>query len=157
MKERIRQLIETKRLKNGEFAEMLGINPAGISHILSGRNNPGYDLLKKILTRFPDVSADWLLLGSGSMVRDEVTATDGEAAALPLATEHTAQPRSATPFTSPELRFEERPATQTPSSLSVSQPGGGTSDRSHRSSNKVTRIVICYDDGTCESYTPDRY
>ena len=69
MKDRIRQLIETKRLKNGEFAEMLGINPAGISHILSGRNNPGYDLLKKILTRFPDISADWLLLGTGSMVR----------------------------------------------------------------------------------------
>ncbi|MFR6416030.1 MAG: helix-turn-helix domain-containing protein [Alistipes shahii] len=52
---------------------MLGINPAGISHILKDRNKPSFDLLQKILRRFPQINPDWLLLDSTQMYRDEHT------------------------------------------------------------------------------------
>ena len=58
------------RLKPGQFARILEINPAIISHILAERNKPGVDLLQKILSKFPQVSPDWLLLDSGEMFRN---------------------------------------------------------------------------------------
>ena len=45
--------------------------PSGISHILSGRNKPGFDLLQKILRRFPRINPDWLLLDSPQMYRSD--------------------------------------------------------------------------------------
>ena len=63
------------------MAEMLEIQPSGISHILSGRNKPGFDLLQKILRRFPRVNPDWLLLDSGQMYRTEFTGEQSQAIA----------------------------------------------------------------------------
>ena len=63
-------LMKNEGLKPSQLAELLGINPAGISHILAGRNKPGFDLLQKILRRFPRINPDWLLLASEKMNRD---------------------------------------------------------------------------------------
>ena len=71
MKEKLSDLLKSEGLKPGQFAEMLGINPAGVSHILAGRNKPGFDLLQKILRRFPQINPDWLLLDSPQMYRDD--------------------------------------------------------------------------------------
>jgi len=49
------------------FADEIGVNRPGISHIISGRNKPGVELIQKVLKRFPEVSTDWLLMGNGSM------------------------------------------------------------------------------------------
>ncbi len=70
MKEKLRLLMERLQLKPGQFARMLDINPAIISHILAERNKPGVDLLQRILSNFPQVSPDWLLLDSGEMFRN---------------------------------------------------------------------------------------
>ncbi|MGZ8505930.1 MAG: helix-turn-helix domain-containing protein [Bacteroidia bacterium] len=50
------------------FADEIGVNRPAISHIISGRNKPGVDLIQKVLKRFPEVSTDWLLMGTGSML-----------------------------------------------------------------------------------------
>lgn len=41
----------------------------GISHILSGRNNPSLDFVVKMLERYESLSTDWLLFGRGPMYR----------------------------------------------------------------------------------------
>ena len=71
MREKLLDLMKNEGLKPSQLAELLGINPAGISHILAGRNKPGFDLLQKILRRFPRINPDWLLLDSDKMYRDE--------------------------------------------------------------------------------------
>lgn len=71
MNTRIRQLLESKALTALRFSEILDVQPSGISHLLSGRNKPSYDLIEKILTVFPDVNPDWLILGNGSMYRED--------------------------------------------------------------------------------------
>ena len=48
MKDRIAHIMRAKNLKASDFAELLGIQPSGISHILSGRNQPSLDFVKKI-------------------------------------------------------------------------------------------------------------
>lgn len=73
MKEKLLDLMKREGLKPSQLAEMLGINPAGISHILKDRNKPSFDLLQKILRRFPQINPDWLLLDSTQMYRDEHT------------------------------------------------------------------------------------
>ena len=70
MREKLLDLMKNEGLKPSQLAELLEINPAGISHILAGRNKPGFDLLQKILRRFPRINPDWLLLDSDKMYRD---------------------------------------------------------------------------------------
>ena len=75
MREKLLDLMKSEGLKPSQLAEMLEINPAGISHILAGRNKPGFDLLQKMLTRFPRINPDWLILDSNQMYRDEASAS----------------------------------------------------------------------------------
>ena len=58
MREKLLDLMKNEGLKPSQLAELLEINPAGISHILAGRNKPGFDLLQKILRRFPRINPD---------------------------------------------------------------------------------------------------
>ena len=70
MKAKLQHLIKSEGLTASRFAEMLEIQPAGVSHILAGRNKPSFDLLQKILRRFPKINPDWLLLDSEQMYRE---------------------------------------------------------------------------------------
>ncbi len=38
------------------------MKPSTLSHILAGRNYPGFDMLQKLRRLFPHINADWLLL-----------------------------------------------------------------------------------------------
>ena len=69
MKERIIQIIETENLTSGKFALAIGTQPSVISHIINGRNKPSMEIIQKILTTFPTINPDWLILGYGSMHR----------------------------------------------------------------------------------------
>lgn len=83
MREKLLDLMKNEGLKPSQLAEQLEINPAGISHILAGRNKPGFDLLQKILRRFPRINPDWLLLNSDKMYRDEYPAASSGPPGLP--------------------------------------------------------------------------
>ena len=80
MKERLQQLLQDKKLSANKLAEMLGIQPSGISHILAGRNKPSIDFVTKLLLAFPDLNPDWFILGTGSMCRTQSTAQPSSAA-----------------------------------------------------------------------------
>ena len=41
-----------------KFANMIEVNPSAISHLLKGRNKPGYDVLVNIAKVFPDISME---------------------------------------------------------------------------------------------------
>ena len=59
--------LETINIGSSQFAEEIGVQPSGISHILSGRNHPSLDFVLKVLKRYPDLSTEWLLFGKGNM------------------------------------------------------------------------------------------
>ena len=67
MNERIAKILSVEKLSNKEFAELLGIQRSGVSHLLSGRNKPSLDFLAKLLMHFPDINPRWLILGYGDM------------------------------------------------------------------------------------------
>jgi len=70
MKNRIAEIIETQKLTSQKFASLIGVVPAAVSHILSGRNNPSMDVIQKILNTFRTINPDWLILGVGAMYRE---------------------------------------------------------------------------------------
>ncbi len=66
MKDRIQYLLNALNLSATRLADEINVQRSGISHILSGRNQPSYDFLSKLLVRYPEINADWLLLGRGN-------------------------------------------------------------------------------------------
>lgn len=71
MKDRIAHIIRAKNLTAAEFAVQLGIQPSNISHLLSGRNNPSLDFVKKLKETFPEYNLDWIIFGRGPMTVSE--------------------------------------------------------------------------------------
>lgn len=72
MIDRIKRLMTEKKLSSTQFSEEVGIQRSALSHVLSGRNKPSLDFMMKIKNRYQDINLDWLLLGKGIMVKEEV-------------------------------------------------------------------------------------
>jgi len=70
MKERIREFLLAENKSSAQLAEELGVQPSGISHILSGRNNPSLDFILKMLEKYDFIRTDWLLFGTGTMYKE---------------------------------------------------------------------------------------
>ena len=60
-------LMDQYNLTSASFAARLGINRSSMSHIVSGRNKPGLEILQKLLMAFPDINAAWLINGNGDI------------------------------------------------------------------------------------------
>jgi transcriptional regulator with XRE-family HTH domain len=71
MKDRLLKFLNKEELSSARFAETIGVQPSSVSHILSGRNKPGFDFITKILTSYPALNADWLIMGKGSMFKSD--------------------------------------------------------------------------------------
>ena len=151
MREKLLNLMKTEQLTASKLAELLGIQPSGISHILGGRNKPSFDLVQKILRRFPQVNPDWLLLDRGEMYR-----------ALP--TEQDSQNNASNPMVATEdenQMLQENPssndstAAMMPNNLSspFSADAIGAVSTKH---GKVKRVIILFEDHTFESYEMQR-
>lgn len=69
MVNRIKQVMEYKQMSPTAFADTIDINRSSLTHIFSGRNQPSLDVAKKILSAFPEISTEWLIMGIGDMVQ----------------------------------------------------------------------------------------
>jgi transcriptional regulator with XRE-family HTH domain len=68
MKNRIREYMEFKQITSSELADFIGVQRSNVSHVLSGRNNPGSTFIEKLLQSYPELNARWLILGEGDMI-----------------------------------------------------------------------------------------
>ena len=68
--DRIRTIITVNNLTGSSFADKIGVQRSGVSHILNGRNQPSLDFLLKVLESFPRVDAGWLLTGKAPENRE---------------------------------------------------------------------------------------
>ena len=65
--ERITIVLEYSGFSASEFADEIDVQRSSISHIISGRNKPSLEFVTKIKNRFPELSWDWIILGTGEM------------------------------------------------------------------------------------------
>lgn len=71
MNKRLLQFLQAENISQSQFADTLGVARGGVSHILSGRNRPGYDFLESLLLHYPSLNIDWIITGKGKMYRED--------------------------------------------------------------------------------------
>ena len=71
MKNQLLKILQYYKLSSTRLAEQLGVQPSGISHILSGRNKPSFDFIQKLIEEYPEIDSNWLITGKGSMIKKE--------------------------------------------------------------------------------------
>ena len=76
LNKRIIEVMVRSEHSKSTFAKALDVSLPLITHITTGRNKPGLDIIQKVLTHFERISPDWLLLGVGTMYREEVKSHD---------------------------------------------------------------------------------
>jgi len=69
MKDRILKFLQAENKTSSQLAEEIGVQPSGISHILSGRNKPSLDFVIRMLERYDFLSMEWLIFGRGDMYK----------------------------------------------------------------------------------------
>jgi len=65
---RFKEYLDSVGIKNARAERECGLSNGLIKSALSAGSNLGSDKLEKILTTYPDLSAEWLLRGTGSMI-----------------------------------------------------------------------------------------
>lgn len=105
MNRRFQTILDLENLSPAQLADRLGVQRSGISHILSGRNKPSFELLQRVVQSFPEISAEWLITGNGKPLKEQNQAAASGAAsgATSTATSSAANSRSSgiTPSISP--------------------------------------------------------
>lgn len=147
MKDRLRKFLTQEGVSPSQFADEIGVQRSAISHILSGRNYPSYEIIVKILNRYKRLSPDWLLLGTGSMYRPENKSY--------IANNPVSDPNNTSEIAktfaendvSPELKPTEEHSFTSSSEKPSSLPPLSTTVNKH-----ISGIVILYDDRTFEIY-----
>ena len=146
MKDRLMKIITSEGLTPSLLADEIGVQRSGISHILSGRNYPSFDFMQKLLTRFPKLNAEWLILGQGSMYKSTATnLTD-------LFT--TSAPEQQTPVspTLPEKPQIISSADDNKTESPTIQPEISLPAEAKRT---IEKMIILYTDKTFASYMPE--
>ena len=143
MKEKLEFLLKNKGLTATSLARLLEIQPSGLSHILSGRNKPSFDLVVKILRAFPDLNPDWLLLDSEVVFRGEQSPTTPQRETF----ENIAPSSPSLPFDAPQNMEISEPQNFDKNDFSpiFSTP--------RSEGKKVSRVIVLYADRTFESFT----
>ena len=107
MNRRFQTILDLENLSPAQLADRLGVQRSGISHILSGRNKPSFELLQRVVQSFPEISAEWLITGNGKPLKEQnqAAASGATSGATSSATSGAANSRSSgtTPSTTPSI------------------------------------------------------
>ena len=145
MLERIKKIIDKEKSNPSLFADKIGISRGTMNHILNARNNPSLDVITKILSSFPEINSEWLLLGTGPLYKGDKAYLQPDLFAevsvnqdkLPEKTEYRKEIEVKTPektVNKPEIEEIRLP---------------------QRYSKTVEKIIIYYSDNTFENFIPE--
>ena len=140
IKDRIQQIMDAEQLSPTRFADTIGVQRPQISHIISERNKPGTEVIAKILTTYPSISAEWLFLGIGTMYKNERKALPSQPSLFDAPVEIPVQKEPEKP---PKTVNENK---ITPSETSINEK----TPTVIRIERNVEKIIAFYSDGTFE-------
>ena len=153
MKDRIIKIMQKEEMSAVQFAEKIEISPSSLSHILNGRNKPSLEVVMKIHKACTYVNLLWLLYGEGEMENQENAPVPEDSAISGMMMygespifasngtedgENRKEMQLKSPVFAPkeivreEVKYVEKPA------------------------RKITEIRIFFDNGTYETFHPDK-
>jgi len=122
---RLEQLLGHYGISASAFADRIGVQRSGVSHLLSGRNKPSLDFILKITEAFPEVDIYWIIKGNGSMFGKPGVNPENQSTPL---------------LAQPMQRKDEIP--KIPLSTNIN------------TDHAVERIIIFYTNGSFKEYSP---
>ena len=145
MQDRILKFIESENITAAEFADKIGVQRSSVSHVLNGRNKPGFAFIQKILEAFPSLNSRWLLTGSGQMLdKSDQKLIPSTGAANLFSTLNQPEQHNAVPQVKSIEQSEKQEDNPKPSTNRVI-----SSDE-----KEVVRVLIFYSDHTFEDFRP---
>lgn len=144
MNRRLQQFLSAENISQAQFADSIDVARASVSHVLAGRNKPGYDFIRSISEHYPKLNLEWLISGKGKMYKSDSPAAPVSAPAAPsepvssLFNEESFDETYETANSAPaSYNTENKPIQQ-----SVIQENASLQQRS------ITKIIVFYDDNT---------
>ena len=101
MNRRFQTILDLENLSPAQLADRLGVQRSGISHILSGRNKPSFELLQRVVQSFPEISAEWLITGNGKPLKEQNQAAASGATSSATSSAANSRSSGTTPSTTP--------------------------------------------------------
>jgi len=152
MNKRLLQFIDAENLSQSQFADILGVARASISHILSGRNRPGYDFIESIMLHFPSLNMEWLITGQGKMYKSLSGPSQTNA---PVSDTVIEEDDLFANLNTPAKVADPEPKTvltnqvkETVSNTAVAATPSSANGPAVKSGKSVVKIIILYNDGT---------
>ncbi|GAB3786729.1 helix-turn-helix transcriptional regulator [Spirosoma horti] len=163
--DKIKQILLDKNLTPSYFADEIGVQRSSISHILSGRNRPSFDIIQKIIRRFPELGYEWIMEEESQQVNQSTSSGYGNRNQPRPVIERTdrfssVQPSSSASYSSqsPGIRSQrnEIPPVHMPEQIPVDTLPGPVEPTNPIANidKKVERILIFYTDGSFKEYMP---
>ena len=87
MNTRLQQFLAAENISQAQFADTIQVARASVSHVLAGRNKPGYDFIRSIAAHYPKLNIEWLIAGKGKMYKKENNETVRETPRQPVTEE----------------------------------------------------------------------
>ncbi len=150
MNRRLEQFLKAENISQSQFADSIGVARASVSHILAGRNRPGFDFLLNMAKAYPTLNLEWLITGKGRMY------SAGKAPSTLFETEEDTAPENGlqTRETVPTGIFATldegaKSAQAAPASKAIASANHVQHTESKRN---ISKIVVFYDDNTFQEY-----
>lgn len=164
MKDRIKQLMDSKKMSQQEFANYVGLSASTLSGLFNGRTKPTLNIVEQIMNNVPGVNVNWLLSGVGNMY-----VTEGGVAATPSpagnASLFPTDDNTPTPAAAPRYPAQSRNASTVDENATNERPGNTTNEGRQqqpilkiidKQQRKITEIRVFFDDQTYESFVPQK-
>lgn len=159
MKDRIRQIMESKHMTQQVFAQFIEMSPASLSSIFNDRTKPTLNIVEAIKKKIPDINTDWLMFGTGEMYVGDTNPVSASPD-RPSRAENDLFDSS-----SSVLDFNTSPAPTPQTAAQTSNVSNSVRNTHHFSpyeevnqidkpQRKVVEIRVFYDDQTWESFSP---
>jgi len=147
MNTRLLQFLTAENISQSQFADTIGVARASVSHILAGRNKPGFDFIESTSRHYPTLNLDWLIMGTGKMYKSPSSSTVQSPSTLP---------QTGTLLFDDQTETLEKP-TSTDSSQSVLESPAAPSPKVNATGIKqqlvdnkrnIKKIIVFYDDNS---------
>ncbi len=143
MNNRLQRFLDAENITQSQLAEKLGVAKASISHILAGRNKPGFDFIQSMAQCYPDLNLDWLIAGKGKMYKSQIVSP---------VTQTSEEPQMSTPRRAIGQLFDSQEPdlfpNETESVDNKPQKEQVSPAESSPAPPRISKILVFYDNGT---------
>ena len=151
MNYRLQQFLSAENLSQAQFADIIGVARASVSHIIAGRNKPGFDFIYSMAASFPNLNVEWLVTGRGKMYKTPTDLFPAEVTEAPQQVQIAPTASPEPQFTAPSPAPEPAPSVTAapPQEAAVNQTNTlNTTPKVAVGQRNISKMIILFDDNT---------